>query len=64
MKKMSLAIVAIACLSLTSLAGCGGSGESKVIQNEGDISGVSDADKQKMEQDMQSGAGYSNQGSN
>lgn len=61
---MSLALVALACIALTGLTGCGGSGETQVIQNEGDISGVSDADKQKMEQDMQSGAGYSNQGSN
>ncbi|MGI9443156.1 MAG: hypothetical protein ACR2N1_11860 [Rubripirellula sp.] len=64
MKKLSLALVAIACFSLTGLTGCGGSGETKVIQNEGDISGVSDADKKKMEQEMKSGAGYSNQGSN
>ena len=52
MKKLSLALVAIACLSLTGLTGCGGSGESKVIQNEGDISGVSDADKKAIENYM------------
>ncbi|MDB4749274.1 hypothetical protein OAF83_00065 [Rubripirellula sp.] len=63
MKKLSIALVAFACFSLTGLTGCGGSGETKVIQDGGD-SGISDADKQKMEQDMESGAGYSNQGSN
>jgi len=64
MKKLSLSLIVIACFSLTGLTGCGGSGETKVIQNEGDISGVSEADKKKMEQEMQSGGGYSNQGSN
>jgi hypothetical protein len=63
MKKLSIALVAFACFSLTGLTGCGGSGETEVIQGGGD-SGISDADKQKMEQDMKSGAGYSNQGSN
>lgn len=62
MKKLSLSLIVIACFSLTGLTGCGGSGETKVIQNEGDISGVSDADKKKMEEEMKSGAGYSNPG--
>ena len=62
MKKLSLSLIVIACFSLTGLTGCGGSGETKVIQNDGDISGVSDADKKKMEEEMNSGAGYSNPG--
>ena len=62
MKKLSLSLIVIACFSLTGLTGCGGSGETKVIQNEGDISGVSDAAKKKMEEEMKSGAGYSNPG--
>ena len=64
MKKLSLAFVAIICLSLTGLTGCGGSGETKVIENEGNISGVSEDQQKKMEEEMSKGGGYSSQGSN
>ncbi|MGI9470918.1 MAG: hypothetical protein ACR2NZ_05275 [Rubripirellula sp.] len=61
MKKLTLAFVAMACFSVTGLTGCGGSGEPQVIENTGDISGISDEQKKQMEADMQSGAGYSSQ---
>ena len=64
MKKLSLAFVAIICLSVTGLTGCGGSGETKVIQNEGNISGVSEDQQKQMEEEMSKGGGYSSQGSN
>ena len=64
MKKLSLAFVAIICLSLTGLTGCGGSGETKVIENEGNISGVSEDQQKQMEEEMSKGGGYSSQGSN
>lgn len=65
MKKLSLVFVALACFSLTGLTGCGGSGETQVIQNSGeDISGISDEQKKQIEEEMQAGGGYSGQGSN